>query len=269
MAKAAPAKPKKPAATPIRAAPGTATPAKATEPASNKNWRVVASTPEEVAAVIAAGLQTKLDNVAGAKAKKAAAINKDAEKATGKTAKGTPKRGAETPIVKSKAKTGAKSPDETTVIAPAREGRPYIAIDEPMIVRILAEVSDGKSLYKVCRGDDMPNRVAVLAKFNSDKDLRGRWVAAMEARADKYAEETIDIADDGSNDTYVDSEGMVKTDYDVIARSKLRIDARKWYAAKLAPKYSEKVDLNHGIQPDNPLAALLGQLAGKNFKPVE
>jgi hypothetical protein len=45
------------------------------------------------------------------------------------------------------------------------------------------------------------------------------------------------IADDGTNDTYVDGEGNERTDYDVIARSKLRIDTRKWWLARVAPKF--------------------------------
>ncbi len=35
---------------------------------------------------------------------------------------------------------------------------------------------------------------------------------------------------------------------DMVERSKLMIDARKWYAGKLQPKYGERVALDHGVQ---------------------
>ena len=50
------------------------------------------------------------------------------------------------------------------------------------------------------------------------------------------ASQTVDIADDTSKDTGF--AGSV-----AVARSRLRIDARKWLASKLAPKkYGDKID---------------------------
>jgi len=73
----------------------------------------------------------------------------------------------------------------------------------------------------------------------SNADLYAR---AREAQADRMAEDILQIADDGKSDTYIDSEGRTRTDQDVIARSRLRVDARKWLAAKMAPKkYGEKL----------------------------
>jgi hypothetical protein len=68
-----------------------------------------------------------------------------------------------------------------------------------------------------------------------------QYARAREAQADKLAEDILAIADDGSNDTYKTEDGEA-TNYDVIARSRLRVDARKWLAGKMAPKkYGEKV----------------------------
>ena len=44
------------------------------------------------------------------------------------------------------------------------------------------------------------------------------------------------IADDGLNDNYTDDDGNERTLADVIQRSKLRVDTRKWIASKLKPK---------------------------------
>lgn len=58
---------------------------------------------------------------------------------------------------------------------------------------------------------------------------------------DRMAEEILQIADDGRNDTYEDADGHERTDSDVIQRSRLRVDTRKWLMSKLAPKkYGDK-----------------------------
>jgi hypothetical protein len=65
---------------------------------------------------------------------------------------------------------------------------------------------------------------------------------------DAYAEEIIEISDDGSKDTYIDEKGKQVIDREVIARAQLRIDARKWYAARLAPrKYGDKLPVTHEV----------------------
>ena len=73
-----------------------------------------------------------------------------------------------------------------------------------------------------------------------------QYARARESQADKLAEDLLQIADDGLNDTYLDADGNVKTDQDVIARSRLRVDARKWLAGKMAPKkYGDKIETTH------------------------
>lgn len=72
-------------------------------------------------------------------------------------------------------------------------------------------------------------------------DFPDQYARAREAQADRFAEEILEIADDGSNDTYQTDNGE-QVNHDVIARSKLRVDARKWLASKMAPKkYGEKI----------------------------
>lgn len=88
--------------------------------------------------------------------------------------------------------------------------------------------------------------------LGEDGEFSKRYARAKEDCADYLAAEIIEIADDGRNDTQVTEDGNVITDHDVIARSRLRVDARKWYASKLAPKkYGER--LEHANNPDNPM----------------
>jgi hypothetical protein len=151
-------------------------------------------------------------------------------------------------------KKATKQLSKATDIARAPEKQQRIEMTEEVIDAILEEIAGGKSLVRVCATPGMPNRTSFLRRVAEDPLLQKRYALAMDVRADVYAEETIDIADDGRNDTYLDDEGNKKTDTDVVARSKLRIAARQWYAAKIAPKrYGEKVDLNHGGQEGNPV----------------
>ncbi len=101
---------------------------------------------------------------------------------------------------------------------------------------ICERLADGESLRTICSADTMPNRATVFRWLAANKNFRDQYARAREAQADAMADEILNIADDGENDTYVDDFGKKRTDYDVISRSKLRVDARKWLASKLRPK---------------------------------
>lgn len=107
---------------------------------------------------------------------------------------------------------------------------------------ICAALMEGYSLRKICSAEDMPACSTVFKWLAEHEEFSEQYARAREVQADTMADEIVDIADDGSNDTYEDDDGHVKTNYDVIARSRLRVDARKWIASKLKPKkYGEKV----------------------------
>ncbi len=81
-----------------------------------------------------------------------------------------------------------------------------------------------------------------------------------------WADEIVDISDDGRNDTYIDDNGNERTDNERVARSRLRVDTRKWMLSKMLPKvYGDKLDVNHGVQPENPLASLIQRVAGSGL----
>lgn len=235
----------------------------AKKPATTRNWRVEATTADEVAAKIDQALQGKLANVAGAKAKKKAAIHKDSETPTQKAAKGTPKRGAKTAIVTSKAKTAAKAPTKPRQKRAAQPpGRPSL-FTQAIADAICERIGKGEPLEQICRDDNMPAVRTVNGWKNTNDTFSAAIACAREEGHDAIAAQCMEIADFGLNDTYVDDNGYTKTDTDVIQRSKLRIETRLKLLAKWNPsRYGDKVDVNHGVQPDNPLAALLAQVSG-------
>lgn len=120
---------------------------------------------------------------------------------------------------------------------------------------ICGRLAEGETLRGICRDDAMPDQTTVFRWLRTDEDFRKQYALAREAQADAWADEIIDIADDGTNDfiggrnvrlngVYAPTED--KTDPRVnaehIQRSKLRVDARKWLMAKAAPKkYGDKI----------------------------
>jgi hypothetical protein len=108
---------------------------------------------------------------------------------------------------------------------------------------ICSRMAEGESVRSICRDPDMPAASTIFLWLARHSEFTEQYARAAEARAHGLAEEALEIADDGQNDTYEDDEGNKRTDQDVIARSRLRVDTRKWFAARLNPrKYGDKVE---------------------------
>ncbi len=121
-------------------------------------------------------------------------------------------------------------------------GRPSIYTAE-LAAAICEHIAAGKSLRTIAALDGMPAQSTIMVWLDGKHpDFTEQYARAREAQADKLAEEILSIADDGRSDTYLDAEGNERTDTEVIQRSKLRVDTRKWLASKMAPKkYGDKV----------------------------
>lgn len=111
---------------------------------------------------------------------------------------------------------------------------------------ICDRLSAGETLRAICRDDAMPDQTTVFRWIRTLDDFRQQYALARETQADTWADELVEIADDGTND-YVrrnhgeDDEGW-RVNGEHIQRSRLRVDARKWLMSKSAPKkYGEKI----------------------------
>jgi len=113
----------------------------------------------------------------------------------------------------------------------------------------------GKSSRAVCAGAGISDRV-LWNWLAQDEEFMQQYARAKEKCADYYAEEIVEIADDGANDKYIDEWGKEVVDNEAIQRSRLRVDARKWYASKLAPKkYGDRITNEHeGGDPSKPIS---------------
>jgi hypothetical protein len=142
-----------------------------------------------------------------------------------------------------KAKPAAKKP--VVAKAPKKPGRPSIYTPE-IVDAICDAIAKGEGVATICARAGMPAEKTVYLWLDdpSKAEFLQRYMRAREAQADLLAEQILQIADDGTNDTQKDEDGKVRVDQDVIARSRLRVDARKWLAGKLAPKkYGDKLAL--------------------------
>lgn len=136
-------------------------------------------------------------------------------------------------------------------------GRPS-GYTQEIASRICEELAKGRSLRSVCKADDMPCMSTVFNWLHSFPEFLEQYTRAKEESADALVDEMLDIADDAANDWMEvhdkDNPGY-RLNGEAINRSRLRVDTRKWIAAKLKPKkYGERVQT---------------ELTGKDGGPIE
>lgn len=108
---------------------------------------------------------------------------------------------------------------------------------------ICSRLADGNSLRTICKADDMPDARTVYRWLESHEEFRQQYARAREDQADALAEEILEIADDSAAD-YVETDDGPRLNSEHVQRSRLRVDARKWLASKMAPKkYGDKLEL--------------------------
>ena len=118
---------------------------------------------------------------------------------------------------------------------------------EKVFEEILEYIEDGKSLRSILKASDMPSSRTFFKWIDDDKEKVKRYARAMEIRAESIFEDILEIADDGTNDFMTITKGDVEynvEDREVTNRSRLRVDARKFFLSKVLPKkYGDKLDL--------------------------
>lgn len=130
---------------------------------------------------------------------------------------------------------------------------------------IFARIANCEFIHKIAASYEM-SAGSLHVWLNARPEMYAR---AREQQADKLVADMLEIADYGLNDTYQDDNGNVRTDQDVVARSRLRVEARKWLAGKMnAKKYGDRLNLDAEVKfadmTDEQLEAKLAALmAGK------
>jgi hypothetical protein len=131
-----------------------------------------------------------------------------------------------------------------------KTGRPSAYTDE-IALRVCSEIASGKSLRRICDADDMPVISTIMLWLVDGKHqfFSEQYAEARRIQAEALADEIFDIADDGKND-YVETAGgegaaAYKVNGEAVARSRLRVDTRKWYLSKVLPKFADKQQIEH------------------------
>ncbi len=107
-------------------------------------------------------------------------------------------------------------------------GRPSIYSQE-LADKIIGRMSDGESLRKICEDEGMPNIATIMRWKLDNQHFCAQYDHARTTQAHRLFEELIAIADDKTGDTQ---------------RDRLRVDTRKWFLSKVAPKiYGDKLDI--------------------------
>jgi hypothetical protein len=113
---------------------------------------------------------------------------------------------------------------------------------------ICEQIMGGDSVRKICAREGMPAMSTVFRRLAEDGEFSEQYAHAREAQAEFFADEIIDIADETPVTEQPDPDGGVTMRIDAagVQRNKLRVDARKWVAAKLLPKkYGERTQVEH------------------------
>jgi hypothetical protein len=105
---------------------------------------------------------------------------------------------------------------------------------------ICNRLAGGESLRAICADAGMPDRATVSRWLAHYEEFRGLYGFARECQAECLVDEILKIARDSRRD-YVEKrlpDGKVVrvVDHENIARSRLRINALKWIAARMAPR---------------------------------
>ena len=119
---------------------------------------------------------------------------------------------------------------------------------------ICKRISEGTSLTQAVIDLKTIPKKTFFTWIDVDEVKRNQYTRATSERADAIFEQTLTIADKQDKDVYTDGEGNKKTDHNVLGRSRLQVDTRKWMAGKLNPKkYGEASLLKIGDPDGEPL----------------
>jgi len=113
-------------------------------------------------------------------------------------------------------------------------------------------ITAGGHLAEFCRERGF-SYTSMQRWINADPGRTVLYARAREDRADKLADEMVAISDEATVAATHDGENVtLALDSAAIQRNRLRVDARKWIAAKLKPRtYGDKLDVTQNVTMNN------------------
>jgi hypothetical protein len=136
-------------------------------------------------------------------------------------------------------------------IDPKKKDPPSL-YSEALAEAICDRLADGESLNRICKAAGMPSERTVRTWARTpEHPFPPKYARAREIGYLKLADELLEIADDGTNDwmrrTGKDGEDLGwAVNGEHIARSRLRVDTRKWLLSKCLPKiFGDRITAEH------------------------
>lgn len=137
------------------------------------------------------------------------------------------------------------------------QGTKYASKYDPKLVEaMLAQIAEGNPASKVCKEHNVSRNS--FNEWVKRKEWSDKYARAVDDRAYKIFEEILEIADDKSEDVIIiDGKKYINSEF--VQRSRLRIDARKWFLSKMLPrKFGEKIDITTNGGEMAPVVVNLG-----------
>lgn len=115
--------------------------------------------------------------------------------------------------------------------------------DPELAAKVLDRLAETGSLRRVCAELHVSRNSIIPWVLDNTNGFGDAYARAKDQGIDMLVEETLDIADDGTNDYMQTSHGP-SLDNEHIQRSKVRVETRRWLAERMAPRrYGLKQDL--------------------------
>lgn len=159
----------------------------------------------------------------------------------------------------------APQPNEKTA---NKVGRPPESVPADTAAEIIDWISHGNTLREFCRQEGRPSWRTVYLWIEKDPEFAARFARARDIGADAIAEEALEIIDTPPEMAF--SQSGAHKDSAHVSWLKNRAEMRLKLLAKWNPKkYGDKLDMNHGVQPENPLTSLIQRIAGTGLPVVK
>ncbi len=118
-------------------------------------------------------------------------------------------------------------------------GRPS-SYSKQLGAEICARLAEGEPITKITKEEGMPGQSTIYRWLVDNKEFREMYESARKDGAHTLASQIQEIADSEPLKVF-DDQGNQRYDAGSISYNKLRMEARKWLAAKYLPKvYGEK-----------------------------
>lgn len=153
----------------------------------------------------------------------------------------------------------------SATVTPKKMGAPS-RYSKALAEQVCQRIADGESVRSIGRDTKMPDKTTIIRwllatttviqedgselQVATYPDFRTHYEHARQVSYQLMADSLTDIADDGTNDFMMrqsnSGEEYEVQNHEVLARSRLRVDTRKWFLSKVLPKmYGDKIVQEH------------------------